>query len=41
VVLAIARGAVPIGKLIVDRSHGDLDIILVSKLGALLHPFLM
>lgn len=34
VVLAIPRGAVPMGRIIADALHGDLDVILVRKLGA-------
>ena len=33
-VLAIPRGAVPMGKIIADELGGDLDVILVHKLGA-------
>ena len=33
-VLAIPRGAVPMARIIADALHGDLDIILVRKLGA-------
>ncbi|MEN9618073.1 MAG: hypothetical protein RL406_310 [Pseudomonadota bacterium] len=33
-VLAIPRGAVPMGKLIAERLHGDLDVVLVRKLRA-------
>ncbi len=33
-VLAIPRGAVPMGKLIADRLGGELDVVLVRKLGA-------
>lgn len=33
-VLAIPRGAVPMGRIIADRLHGELDLILVRKLGA-------
>lgn len=33
-VLAIPRGAVPMGRLIADRLDGDLDVVLVRKLGA-------
>ena len=32
--LAIPRGAVPMAKIIADRLGGDLDVILVRKLGA-------
>jgi putative phosphoribosyl transferase len=34
VVLAIPRGAVPMGRLIADALDGELDVILVRKLGA-------
>lgn len=34
VVLAIPRGAVPMGRIIADALGGDLDVILVRKLGA-------
>jgi predicted phosphoribosyltransferase len=33
-VLAIPRGAVPMGKVIADALHGELDVVLVRKLGA-------
>jgi len=33
-VLAIPRGAVPMAKRIADALHGDLDVVLVRKLGA-------
>lgn len=33
-VLAIPRGAVPIAKIIAERLDGDLDVVLVHKLGA-------
>ncbi len=33
-VLAIPRGAVPMGRLIADRLGGELDVVLVRKLGA-------
>lgn len=33
-VLAIPRGAVPMGRLIADALYGDLDVVLVRKLGA-------
>lgn len=33
-VLAIPRGAVPMAKIIADKLHGDMDIVLVRKLGA-------
>jgi predicted phosphoribosyltransferase/dienelactone hydrolase len=34
VVLAIPRGAVPMGKVIADALGGELDVILVKKIGA-------
>jgi putative phosphoribosyl transferase len=37
-ILAIPRGAVPMGKIIADRLGGELDIILVRKIGAPLNP---
>jgi putative phosphoribosyl transferase len=33
-VVAIPRGAVPIGRIIADRLHGELDIVLTRKLHA-------
>jgi len=33
-VLAIPRGAVPIGRILADELGGDLDVVLVRKLGA-------
>ncbi|MBX3641344.1 MAG: phosphoribosyltransferase [Nitrosomonas sp.] len=33
-ILAIPRGAVPMAKIIADRLQGDMDIVLVRKLGA-------
>lgn len=33
-VLAIPRGAVPMGKIIAEALDGDLDVVLVHKLGA-------
>ena len=33
-VLAIPRGAVPMGRIIADALYGDLDVVLVHKLGA-------
>ncbi|TDR53405.1 putative phosphoribosyltransferase [Halomonas ventosae] len=33
-ILAIPRGAVPMGRLIADALEGDLDVVLVRKLGA-------
>jgi predicted phosphoribosyltransferase len=37
-VLAIPRGAVPMGRVIADRLHSQLDVILVRKLGAPFNP---
>lgn len=37
-VLAIPRGAVPMGKVIADELDGDLDVVLVHKLRAPHHP---
>jgi predicted phosphoribosyltransferase len=37
-VLAIPRGAVPIGAVIADALQGDLDVVLVRKLGAAFNP---
>ena len=37
-ILAIPRGGVPIGRIIADRLDGELDIVLVRKIGAPLHP---
>ncbi|OGB22306.1 MAG: phosphoribosyl transferase [Burkholderiales bacterium RIFCSPLOWO2_02_FULL_57_36] len=37
-ILAIPRGAVPMGKIIADRLDGELDIVLVRKLGAPFNP---
>lgn len=34
VVLAIPRGAVPIGRIVADALGGELDVVLVRKLGA-------
>lgn len=34
VVLAIPRGAVPMGRIIADELQGELDVVLVRKLGA-------
>lgn len=36
-VLAIPRGAVPMGRLIADALDGELDVVLVRKLGAPFH----
>lgn len=33
-VLAIPRGGVPMGRIIADALHADLDVVLVRKLGA-------
>lgn len=33
-VLAIPRGAVPMGKILAEQLHGDLDVVLVRKLRA-------
>jgi len=33
-VLAIPRGGVPLGQVVADRLHGELDIVLVHKIGA-------
>ena len=37
-VLAIPRGGVPIGRVVADRLGGDLDVVLVRKLGAPFQP---
>lgn len=37
-ILAIPRGAVPMGKLIADRLGGELDVVLVRKLRAPFQP---
>jgi putative phosphoribosyl transferase len=37
-VLAIPRGAVPMGKIVADALDGDLDVVLVRKLGAPYNP---
>src|SRR5690242_2223363 len=37
-VLAIPRGAVPIGRIIADMLGGELDVVLVRKLGAPMTP---
>ena len=37
-VLAIPRGAVPMGRIIADELGGDLDVVLVRKLGAPFNP---
>ncbi len=38
VVLAIPRGAVPMGRVIADAVDGELDVVLVRKLGAPHNP---
>ncbi len=38
VILAIPRGAVPMGKIVADALDGDLDVVLVRKLGAPHNP---
>jgi predicted phosphoribosyltransferase len=38
VVLAIPRGAVPMGKVVADTLNGDLDVVLVRKLRAPHNP---
>lgn len=37
-VLAIPRGAVPMGKLIADELQGELDVVLVRKIGVPFNP---
>ena len=37
-VLAIPRGAVPMGKIVADRLDGELDVVLVRKLRAPYNP---
>lgn len=37
-VLAIPRGAVPLGKIIAEDLSGELDVVLVRKLGAPFNP---
>lgn len=37
-ILAIPRGGVPLGKVVADALGGDLDVVLVRKLGAPLNP---
>jgi predicted phosphoribosyltransferase len=37
-ILAIPRGAVPMGKVLADRLQGELDVVLVHKLGAAFNP---
>ena len=38
VVLAIPRGAVPMGRVVADALDGELDVVLVRKLGAPFDP---
>ncbi len=38
VVLAIPRGAVPMGRIVADALGGELDVVLVRKLGAPFDP---
>ena len=38
VILAIPRGAVPMGRVVADALDGELDVVLVRKLGAPLDP---
>ncbi|MEN3291128.1 MAG: putative phosphoribosyl transferase [Burkholderiales bacterium] len=37
-ILAIPRGAVPMGQIIAERLEGELDVVLVHKLGSLFDP---
>src|SRR5690606_32726549 len=37
-VLAIPRGALPMGRLIADELGGELDVVLVRKIGARYQP---
>jgi len=37
-VLAIPRGAVPMARILADVLHGELDVVLVRKLGAPMNP---
>jgi predicted phosphoribosyltransferase len=37
-VLAIPRGAVPMGRILADALGGELDVVLVRKLGAPMNP---
>ena len=37
-VLAIPRGAVPMGRVIADKLDGDLDVVLARKLGSPFNP---
>lgn len=38
VILAIPRGAVPMGRIVADALDGELDVVLVRKLGAPFDP---
>ena len=38
VILAIPRGGVPMGRIVADALGGELDVVLVRKLGAPGHP---
>ena len=37
-VLAVPRGGVPMGRIVADALGGDLDVVLVHKLGAPANP---
>jgi predicted phosphoribosyltransferase len=37
-ILAIPRGAVPMGRIVADRLEGELDVVLVRKIPAALDP---
>ncbi|MFZ3129189.1 MAG: phosphoribosyltransferase family protein, partial [Rhodoferax sp.] len=37
-VLAIPRGAVPMAKVVADALQGELDVVLVRKIGAPSYP---
>jgi predicted phosphoribosyltransferase/dienelactone hydrolase len=37
-VLAIPRGAVPMAKIVADELDGELDVVMVRKIGAPFHP---
>lgn len=37
-VLAIPRGAVPMGRMVAEALGGELDVVLVRKIGARYHP---
>jgi predicted phosphoribosyltransferase len=37
-ILAIPRGAVPMGRVLADALEGELDVVLVRKLGAPMNP---